>query len=112
MGSPGSSGDEQYSNMKLELLVCLVACAVCVYGENCTTNNDCAGTMCGTTYHIVCEHADLQNGVVAGGGLCTCAKDDTSCTTRDDCIQIKDSINCMSDRRIHCYDNKCICSRW
>ncbi|KAH3709345.1 hypothetical protein DPMN_068807 [Dreissena polymorpha] len=76
--------------------------------EQCTVNGDCRSVNCTTGYHVVCEHKQGA-GVVTNGGLCTCALDDLTCTRREDCL---DKITCISDGHKHCYDNKCICSRW
>ncbi|KAH3709344.1 hypothetical protein DPMN_068806 [Dreissena polymorpha] len=89
----------------------LLTGAACVIAEQCTTNTDCqnGGTRCATGYHVICEHTGTE-GVTANGGLCTCAADDTSCRTRADCLA--QNYTCISNDHKHCYDGKCICSRW
>ncbi|XP_060555117.1 uncharacterized protein LOC132716001 isoform X3 [Ruditapes philippinarum] len=99
----------------LVTLFCVCMLAYTVYSENCTTTQNCKDsgiTQCLTGYHVVCQHPD-GGSVETNGGKCTCAVDIITCITQADCIALDlESYKCISDGHKHCYDNKCICSRW
>ena len=52
------------------ILIFSYHCISPVASEPCTVNDDCEQTVCSTGL-VVCQHPD--GGIVAGGGLCTCA---------------------------------------
>ena len=58
----------------LKQYVCMYLCFITVYAEKCTTNGDCGSVMCGSGFHVICEHSQ-EVGVSTNGGICTCAQD-------------------------------------
>ncbi|XP_060584580.1 uncharacterized protein LOC132740654 [Ruditapes philippinarum] len=75
----------------------------------CTTNNQCNNsTSCSGANTPICEHPDLTD-VNENGGLCTCSVG--LCNYPAECQVPEVDLECPYDDR-HCYDNKCICSRF
>ncbi|KAL4217745.1 hypothetical protein ACF0H5_022485 [Mactra antiquata] len=94
----------------IALTSALIVFVAYVHAEQCTVNNDCTMTSCSNGYHVICEHSH-EGGATTNGGFCVCAVNDFVCTTRPQCLLSSIALNCRDERK-HCYDGKCICSRF